>query len=57
MEDFAYQDRRTLANVAETLLEWAWEQLRAAGSFERLLKPNIKPRRSANGAVENQRDH
>ena len=57
MEEFAYQDRRTLGNVAETLLEWAWEELRAAGSFERLLKLNGKPRRSSNGAAENQRDH
>ncbi len=28
MEEFAYEDRRKLGNVAETLLEWAWEQFK-----------------------------
>lgn len=56
MEDFAYQDRRTLGNVAETQLEWAWEQLSAPGRFERLLKLNVKPKGSTNGAAEIQRD-
>jgi len=57
LEEFAYGDRRKLGNVAETLLEWAWEQLRAAGSIERLLKFNIKPRGSANGSAENRHEH
>ena len=53
LEEFAYADRRKLGNVAETLLEWAWEQLRASGSIERLLKFNIKPRSRTNGSAEN----
>ena len=57
LEDFAYQDRRTLGNVAETLLEWAWEQLRAAGSFQRLLKVSVKPKGNTNGPTEIQREH
>jgi hypothetical protein len=56
LEEFAYGDRRKLGNVAETLLEWAWEQLRAAGSIERLLKFNIKPRGTTNGSAENRHE-
>jgi len=56
MEEFAYQARRKLGNVAETLIEWAWEQLKTAGSFERLLKFSIKPRGAGNGSAENERE-
>jgi hypothetical protein len=38
MEEFAYKDRRRLGNLGELLMEWAWEQLKAAGSIDRLLK-------------------
>jgi hypothetical protein len=42
MEEFADKERRTLGNVGEALLEWAWEQLQAAGSIDRLLKFKIR---------------
>jgi hypothetical protein len=38
VEEFADKERRKLGNVGEVLLEWAWEQLQAAGSIDRLLK-------------------
>jgi hypothetical protein len=56
MEEFAYEDRRKLGNVAETLIEWAWEQLKTAGSFERLLKFSIKPRGAGSGSAKNERE-
>ena len=37
------RERRKLGNVGELLLEWAFEQLKAAGSTERLLKYKIRP--------------
>jgi hypothetical protein len=42
MEEFADKKRRKLGNVGEVLLEWAWAQLRAAGSIDRLLKFKIR---------------
>jgi hypothetical protein len=42
MEKFAYRERRKLGNLGEILLEWAWAQLLAAGSTERLLKFKIR---------------
>jgi hypothetical protein len=42
MEQFAHNERRKLANVAEMLIEWAWAQLQAAGSMDRLLKFKIR---------------
>ena len=56
MEDYAYADRRKLGNVGETLLEWAWEQLRVAGSIERLLKFKITSGRKPNGSFEDKRE-
>jgi hypothetical protein len=44
MEQFAARERRTLGNFGELLIEWAFEQLKAAGSTERLLKFALKPR-------------
>jgi hypothetical protein len=38
MEEFAYKDRRRLGNLGELLMEWAFEQLKVAGSIDRLLK-------------------
>jgi hypothetical protein len=42
MEEFADRERRKLGNVGEVLLEWAWAQLQAAGSIDRLLKFKIR---------------
>lgn len=36
LEEFAAKERRTLSNLGEILVEWAFEQLKAAGSTERL---------------------
>jgi hypothetical protein len=44
MENFASKERRKLGNVGEVLLEWAWMQLQAAGSIDRLLKFGIRPK-------------
>ncbi len=41
LEEFAARERRTLGNVGELILEWGFEQLKAAGSTERLLKSKI----------------
>lgn len=42
LETFAALERRTLGNIGEVLVEWAFEQLKLAGSTERLLKYKIK---------------
>jgi hypothetical protein len=42
MEEFAYKERHRLGNAGEVLLEWAWEQLRAAGGIDGLLKFKIR---------------
>jgi len=42
MEEFADKERRKLGNVGEVLFEWAWAQLQAAGSIDRLLKFKIR---------------
>jgi hypothetical protein len=44
LEDFALKERRKLGNVGEALLEWGWEQLKVAGSIDRLLKFRIPVR-------------
>jgi len=41
LEEFAQRERRTLGNVGELILEWGFEQLKTAGSTERLLKSKI----------------
>jgi hypothetical protein len=43
LEQFAARERRKLGNISEVLLEWAFEQLKLAGSTERLLKFRIRP--------------
>jgi hypothetical protein len=43
LEKFAARERRKLGNIGEVLLEWAFEQLKAAGSTERLLTYKIRP--------------
>jgi hypothetical protein len=40
---FANRERRSLGNIGATLLEWAFEQLKTAGSTERLLQYKIRP--------------
>ena len=42
LEEFAARERRKLGNVSEVLLEWSFEQLKAAGSIDRLLKYKIR---------------
>jgi hypothetical protein len=42
LEEFAARERRKLGNISEVLLEWAVEQLKLAGSTERLLKFKIR---------------
>ena len=41
LEDFAAREKRKLGNIGELILEWGFEQLKAAGSTERLLKYKI----------------
>jgi hypothetical protein len=43
LEEFAAREKRKLGNLGEVILEWAFEQLKAAGSTERLLKYKIRP--------------
>src|SRR5260370_37252509 len=42
LEEFAAREKRKLGNVGEVILEWAFEQLKAAGSIDRLLKYKIR---------------
>jgi hypothetical protein len=42
LEKFAARERRKLSNISELILEWGFEQLKAAGSTERLLKYKIR---------------
>jgi hypothetical protein len=41
LEQFAARERRKLGNIGEVILEWAFEQLKAVGSTERLLKYKV----------------
>jgi len=43
LEEFAARERRKLGNITELILEWAFEQLKTAGSTERLLQYKIRP--------------
>lgn len=43
LEQFAARERRKLGNITELILEWAFEQLKVAGSTERLLRYKIRP--------------
>ena len=43
--EFAKQEHRSLGNLGEMLMEWAFKQLDAAGSTERLLKQKVRSRR------------
>jgi DNA anti-recombination protein RmuC len=54
LEAFASREKRTLGNIGELILEWAFEQLKTAGSTERLLQYKIRPsvKRSPDNLVE-----
>jgi len=41
MEQFAAKEQRTLGNMGSLLLEWAFKQLKAAGSTESLRQCKI----------------
>ena len=43
LEEFASQERRTLGNLAQLLLEWSLEQLKLVGSMDQLLKRSVVP--------------
>lgn len=43
MESFAAREKRSLGNLGELLVEWGFEQLKAAGSTDRLLQSGIRP--------------
>jgi hypothetical protein len=45
MEEFAAREKRKLGNIGEAILEWGFDQLKAAGSIDRLLKYRIRPPR------------
>ena len=42
LEEFAAREKRSLGNVGEVLLEWGFEQLKVAGSINRLLRYRIR---------------
>jgi len=42
LEKFAAREKRTLANFSALLLEWGFEQLKAVGSTDRLLKFRVR---------------
>jgi len=44
LEEFAAREKRKLGNVGEVILEWGFEQLKAAGSIDRLLRYKVQPR-------------
>ncbi len=44
LEEFAAREKRKLGNVSEVILEWGFEQLKAAGSIDRLLKYKVRSR-------------
>jgi len=44
MEAFAERERRKLGNLGEQLVEWAFAQLKVAGSLDRLLKDQLGKR-------------
>jgi len=46
LEEFAAQEKRKLGNITELILEWGFEQLKTAGSTDRLLKSKILTGRS-----------
>jgi hypothetical protein len=51
LETIAVRERRTLGNLGELVLEWAYAQLKRAGTTERLLQCQIRP--SAESTLQN----
>ena len=49
LEEVALRERRTLGNLGTLLVEWAAEQLMAAGSTEKLLHRKVPAPRSPDG--------
>ena len=43
LEEFAIREKRKMGNLAELILEWGFEQLKAAGSTDRLLRSKFRP--------------
>jgi len=43
LEEFAAREKRALGNLGVLLVEWGFEQLKAAGSTDRLLQSGIRP--------------
>jgi hypothetical protein len=44
MDEFAARERRKVGNLGEQLVEWAFAQLKVAGSLDRLLKYRLGKR-------------
>lgn len=42
LEEIAVRERRKLGNLGELVLEWGFEQLKEAGSTERLLQCRLR---------------
>jgi hypothetical protein len=42
VEQFAGRERRSLGNLGAVLLDWSFEQLKVAGSVDRLLRYKIR---------------
>jgi len=55
MEEIAARERRKLGNVGMVLLEWGVEQLKVAGSIDRLLKYKIRIKDKGLGTGEGRR--
>ena len=49
LEEIAARERRTLGNLGYLLVEWASDQLRAAGSTEKLLRRKAPVPRNPDG--------
>ena len=49
MEELAARERRTLGNLGEILVDWAVEQLREAGSTEKLFNRKVPAPRKPDG--------
>lgn len=49
IEEFAARERRTLGNIGEILVTWAFEQLKEAGSTEKLLNKKMPVPRNPDG--------
>ena len=43
LEEFAAREKRSVGNIGAVLLEWSFQQLKVAGSIDRLLKYAIRP--------------